>query len=58
MKEFAKGSHRSGEYDVRVLEDDSIKAAQNKEQRATGLRIRGRRRKTTARRREVDKEQT
>ena len=58
MKEFAKGSHRSGEYDVRVLEDDSIEAAQNKEQRATGLRIRGRRRKTTAHTREVNKEQT
>ena len=46
------------EYDVRVLEDDSIEAAQNKEQRATGLRIRGRRRKTTAHTREVNKEQT
>ena len=38
--------------------DDSMEAAQNKEQRATGLRIRGRRRKTTAHTREVNKEQT
>ena len=63
MKEFAKGSHRFGgaparEYNVRVLEDNSIEAAQNKEQRATGLRIGGRRRKTTAHMREVNKEQT
>ena len=58
MKEFAKGSHRSGEYAVRVLEDNSIEAAQNKEQRATGLCIRGRRRETTTHTREVNKEQT
>ena len=58
MKEFAKGSHCLGEYDVRVLEEDSIDAAQNKEQRATGLCIRGRRKKTTAHTREVIKEQT
>ena len=57
-REPSFGRAPAREYDVRVLEDDSIEAAQNKEQRATGLRIRGRRRNTTAHTGEVNKEQT